>query len=128
VRIYWSRRQAQIRRNMFHRRPAEVAVAVAVAAVVVRLGEDGENEGMGKWILTRDAVLYATFLLGLRLLPLYWSEVGQPSILVVHFFFGLCTHFTLPVLVLPCISITTDLSSGKTNFLKAVVHAKRSGV
>jgi hypothetical protein len=47
------------------------------------------------------------------------------SILVVHFFFGLCTHFT-PRLVLLCIAITTDLSSDKTFFLKAVVHAKRS--
>ena len=50
------------------------------------------------------------------------------SILVVTFFFGLCSHFTPPVLVLLCIAITTDLSSEKTIFLKAVIHAERSGM
>jgi len=56
VRIYWSRRQAQTRRIIFRRRPAE-EVGVGVAGVVV--GEDGENEGMGKWMLTslRKAVV-----------------------------------------------------------------------
>jgi hypothetical protein len=132
VRIYWSRRQAQTRRNIFlRRRPAEEAVVgVGVAGVVV--GEDGEKEGMEKWTLTRCgrllSVLYAAFLLGLRLFPLLEpSQLTQ--YIVVHFFFRLCTHFTLPVLVLLCIAITTDLSSGKTIFfLKAVVHAKRSGM
>jgi hypothetical protein len=51
VRIYWSHRQARTRRNIFRYRPAEAAVGVGVAGVVV--GEDGEKEGMGKWMLTR---------------------------------------------------------------------------
>ena len=54
MRIYWSRHQVQTRRNIFRRRPTEeaaVGVGVGVAGVVV--GEDGEKEEMGKWMLTR---------------------------------------------------------------------------
>lgn len=122
VRIYWSRRQAQTRRNIFRRRPAEEAVAVVgVAGVVV--GEDGEKEGMGKWMLTRvrkaavgpPCGLFALFKAFPLLQPSQLTPLLLTSILVVHFLFGLCTHFTLPVLVLLCISIT-DLSSEKNNF------------
>jgi hypothetical protein len=73
VRTYWSRRQAQTRRIIFHRRPTEEAGVVAgVAGVVV--GQDGEKEGVGKWILTRVrkaclSVLYVAILLGSRLFP-----------------------------------------------------------
>ncbi len=123
MRIYWSHRQAQTRRNIFRYRAAEEAAAwVGVAGVVV--GEHGEKEGMEKWMLTRvwKAVVdpLRGLLLGLRLFsllePSQLTSMLLTSILVVHFFFGLCTHFTLPVLVLLCIAITTDLSSGKTIF------------
>jgi hypothetical protein len=91
--------------------------------VGVVVGEDGENEGMGKWMLTsvRKAVVgplcgrFAWF----KALPIIEAKSASmllTSILVVHFFVGLCTHFTLPVLVLLCIAIATDLSSGKTIF------------
>jgi hypothetical protein len=122
VRIYWSRRQAQTRRNIFRRRPAGgAAVVVAVAGVV---GEDGEKEGMGKWILTsvRKAVgplcgLFAWFkalpIIGAKSVNADATDHDQYTS-CAFFLRALCSHFTLPVLVLPCIAITTDLSSGKT--------------
>lgn len=125
MRIYWSRRQAQTRRNIFRRPAGGAAVVVVVADVVV--GEDGEKEGMGKWILTKVRKAAAGPLCGLfawfKALSIIVLEPSQltpmllivTSILVVHFFFGLCSHFTLPVLVLLCIAITTDLSSEKKN-------------
>lgn len=49
--IYWSRHQAETRRNIFRRRLAEEGGVGMVACVAA--GEDDEKEGMEKWMLIR---------------------------------------------------------------------------
>jgi hypothetical protein len=122
VRIYWSRRQAQTRRNIFRRRPAEEAVAVVgVAGVVV--GEDGEKEGMGKWMLTRVRKAVVGPLCGLfalfKALPIIAAKsanaVATDQYTSCAFFVRALHSPYTPGFSTP-VYLYSDLSSGKTIF------------
>lgn len=97
MRIYWSRRQEQTRRNIFRRRPAEeAAVVVGVAGV-----EDGEKDGMGKWRLTRARKAVVGLLCGIfawfKALPIIGAKSAYADASYQYTsraFFALHSHYT----------------------------------
>ena len=127
MRVYWSRHQAQTRRNTSRRRPTEeaaVGVGVGVAGVVEV--EDGEKE-MGKWMLTRVRKIVVGRLCGLYAWFKSANADATDQYTSCAFFLRALHSLYTPRLRTLVYRYYYRSQLRKNKFLKAVVHAKRSG-